>query len=71
MVKHLRSQKAKLDDVDVQLLRALKTDAKISIADLARAINMSGLLVRYRPEFTYRLSRADRVTKQRYALIKP
>lgn len=41
MKKHLRMPDFALDDVDIQLLRALYKDARTSIADLARAANMS------------------------------
>ncbi|MUL39198.1 Lrp/AsnC family transcriptional regulator [Gloeocapsopsis dulcis] len=34
-------KKVKLDSIDVQLLHLLKVDARTSIADLARALNMS------------------------------
>ena len=41
MKKYLRMPNFALDDVDVQLLRLLYKDARISVADLARAANMS------------------------------
>lgn len=41
MAERLRTQKLKLDSVDVQLLQALRTDARTSIADLARSLSMS------------------------------
>lgn len=41
MKKSLQVQKSMLDDVDVQLLRILYEDARTSIADIARALNMS------------------------------
>lgn len=51
--KNLRSQNIKLDNVDVQLLQALKTDARASIADLARSLNMSA------PSISERLRRLE------------
>ena len=41
MKKYLRMPNFALDDVDVQLLHLLYKDARTSIADLARAANMS------------------------------
>ncbi|MEM7649473.1 MAG: Lrp/AsnC family transcriptional regulator [Cyanobacteria bacterium P01_A01_bin.70] len=41
MKEHLRIQKLLLDDVDGRLLDILHQDARTSIADLARALNMS------------------------------
>ncbi|MGD1942317.1 MAG: Lrp/AsnC family transcriptional regulator [Leptolyngbyaceae cyanobacterium] len=41
MKEYLRIQKFVLDDVDTRLLRTLHRDARTSIADLARALNMS------------------------------
>ena len=41
MKKSLQVQKSTLDDVDVELLRMLYEDARTSIADIARALNMS------------------------------
>lgn len=41
MRKNLQIQKTMLDDVDVDLLRVLHEDARTSIADIARALNMS------------------------------
>lgn len=41
MRKYLRLPDISLDDVDVQLLRILHEDARTSIADIARALNMS------------------------------
>jgi Lrp/AsnC family leucine-responsive transcriptional regulator len=51
--KSLRSQNANLDDIDVQLLQALKADARVSIADLARSLNMSA------PSISERLRRLE------------
>lgn len=53
MVKRLRMQKVKLDSVDVQLLHSLQVDARISIADLARLLNMSA------PSVSERLRRLE------------
>lgn len=53
MAKYLRMQKVKLDSVDVQLLYSLETDARISIADLARSLNMSA------PSVSERLRRLE------------
>ncbi|MEO1148584.1 MAG: Lrp/AsnC family transcriptional regulator [Cyanobacteria bacterium J06638_22] len=53
MKKRLRLQKAKLDNVDIQLLYALRTDARTSIADLARSLNMSA------PSVSERLRRLE------------
>ncbi|MGF1480274.1 MAG: Lrp/AsnC family transcriptional regulator [Cyanophyceae cyanobacterium] len=53
MSKILRIPKAKLDSVDVQLLTALNTDARTSIADLARSLNMSA------PSVSERLRRLE------------
>lgn len=52
-MKRLRMQKAKLDSVDVQILHLLKTNAKISLADLARSLNMSA------PSVSERLRRLE------------
>ena len=41
MKKSLQLQKSTLDDVDADLLRMLYEDARTSIADIARALNMS------------------------------
>ena len=41
MKKYLRLPDVLLDDIDVQLLRILYADARTSIAELARALNMS------------------------------
>ena len=41
MKECLRIQKLLLDDVDERLLDILHRDARTSIADLARALNMS------------------------------
>ncbi len=46
-------QKVKLDSVDVQLLYSLETNARISIADLARSLNMSA------PSVSERLRRLE------------
>ncbi|MEO0532411.1 MAG: Lrp/AsnC family transcriptional regulator [Cyanobacteria bacterium P01_A01_bin.123] len=46
-------QKARLDSVDIKLLYALKTDARTSIADLARLLNMSA------PSVSERLRRLE------------
>jgi Lrp/AsnC family transcriptional regulator, leucine-responsive regulatory protein len=53
MTKRLRPQKVKLDDVDVQLLQFLRVDARTSIADLARSLNMSA------PSISERLRRLE------------
>ena len=53
MKKRLRVQKAKLDNVDIQLLYALRADARTSIADLARSLNMSA------PSVSERLRRLE------------
>lgn len=53
MAKRLRMQKVKLDTVDVQLLYSLRADARISIADLARLLNMSA------PSVSERLRRLE------------
>jgi len=53
MTERLRMQKAKVDNVDVQLLQALRTDARTSIADLARSLNMSA------PSISERLRRLE------------
>ena len=53
MTKHLRIQGVKLDSVDVQLLYSLETNARISIADLARSLNMSA------PSVSERLRRLE------------
>lgn len=41
MKKSLQIEKSVLDDVDAQLLRMLHENARTSIADIARALNMS------------------------------
>ncbi|MEL6319639.1 MAG: Lrp/AsnC family transcriptional regulator [Cyanobacteria bacterium J06626_14] len=41
MTKPLRIRKARLDDVDIQLLYALTADSRASLAELARLLNMS------------------------------
>lgn len=41
MKKYLRMPNFALDDVDIRLLRVLHKDARTSVADLARAANMS------------------------------
>lgn len=41
-MKHLRSKSATLDAVDVKLLAALITNARISNAELARLVKLSG-----------------------------
>lgn len=46
-------QKTKLDSVDVQLLHALRADARTSIAELARLLNMSA------PSVSERLRRLE------------
>ncbi|MGG6269430.1 Lrp/AsnC family transcriptional regulator [Leptolyngbya sp. AN03gr2] len=51
--KSLRLQDIKLDDIDVQLLQALKANARASIADLARSLNMSA------PSVSERLRRLE------------
>ncbi len=53
MTKYLRMQEVKLDSVDVQLLYSLETNARISIADLARSLNMSA------PSVSERLRRLE------------
>lgn len=41
MKKHLRLPKTLLDSVDVELLRILHEDARVPIAEIARALSMS------------------------------
>lgn len=53
MRNHLRTKKAPLDAIDVQMLQALHADARISIADLARLLNMSA------PSVSERLRRLE------------
>jgi Lrp/AsnC family leucine-responsive transcriptional regulator len=53
MAKHLRTQQVKLDSVDVRLLHLLETDARISIAELARSLSMSA------PSVSERLRRLE------------
>lgn len=53
MAKHLQMQKSRLDSVDRQLLTALKSNSRTSIADLARALNMSA------PSVSERLRRLE------------
>ena len=52
MAKSLRMQQ-ELDSVDVQLLYLLESDARISIADLARSLSMSA------PSVSERLRRLE------------
>lgn len=51
--KHLRIQKTKLDSIDIQLIHALTADARTSIAELARTLNMSA------PSVSERLRRLE------------
>lgn len=53
MSKRLRMQKVRLDSVDVQLLHLLNTEARLSIADLARSLSMSA------PSVSERLRRLE------------
>ena len=41
-MKRLRSENAELDTVDARILSALATDARISVAELARLVGLSG-----------------------------
>jgi Lrp/AsnC family transcriptional regulator, leucine-responsive regulatory protein len=53
MAKRLQMQKVKLDNIDVQLLYALREDARTSIAELARLLKMSA------PSVSERLRRLE------------
>lgn len=41
MTKNLRMRKAKLDNIDIQLIYALTADSRTSLAELARSLSMS------------------------------
>ncbi len=52
-MKRLRYENGPLDETDVQLLEALAQDARVSVADLARLVHMSG------PSVSERLKRLE------------